>query len=106
LLSAGDLTQLSWSSPAIAHQLQQLYNETLRHFEQAYIKNVLARLRLHALNKVSAQPYQQQAQQDQPTYADCQVPHSSGESTHVTIAQQQDLQVCFDNTCLLPFCLN
>jgi hypothetical protein len=96
LLYAGDLTQPPRSSPAIAHQLQQLYNDYLRHFEQAYINNVLARLRLHALSQVSAQPSQQQAQQDQPTYADYQAPHSGGESTHVTTSQQQGLQVCFD----------
>jgi hypothetical protein len=103
LLSAGDLTQPPRCSPAIAHQLQQLYNDSLRHFEQAYINNVLARLRLHASKQVSAQPYQQQLQQDQPTYSDGQAPHSGGESIHVTPSQQQELQVCFDNTCLLPF---
>ncbi|KAF8274792.1 hypothetical protein EI94DRAFT_1561254, partial [Lactarius quietus] len=37
--SAGDLTQPPQCAPAIAHRLQQLYNDALRHFEQAYISN-------------------------------------------------------------------
>ncbi len=53
--------------------MQQLYNDFLRHFEQAYINNVIARLRSsQALSQVSAQPSQQQAQPHQPTDADYQ----------------------------------
>jgi hypothetical protein len=53
--------------------LQQLYNECLRHFEQAYVNNVLNRLRnSQALSQMSAQHSQQQAQSHPPTDADYQ----------------------------------
>lgn len=71
--SAGDPTQPSRCAPTIAHRLQQLYHDSLRHFEQAYINNFLTRLRnSQALGQVSAQPSQQQAQAHQPTDADYQ----------------------------------
>ena len=70
---SADLTQPPRCAPAIAHRLQQLYNEALRHFEQAYINNVLARLRSsQALSQMSAQPAQQQPQPLQPIEADYQ----------------------------------
>ena len=60
-------------APAIAHRLQQLYNDALRHFEQAYINNVLARLRSsQALSQMPAQPAQQQPQPLQPIESDYQ----------------------------------
>ena len=50
--------------------MQQLYNEALRHFEQAYINNVLAQLRSsQALSQMSAQPAQQRPQPLQPIEA-------------------------------------
>ncbi|KAH9016461.1 hypothetical protein EDB85DRAFT_1898135 [Lactarius pseudohatsudake] len=39
--SAGDPTQLLQCAPNIAHSLQQLYNNSLRHFKQAIIHNVI-----------------------------------------------------------------
>ncbi|KAH9068204.1 hypothetical protein EDB83DRAFT_2377525 [Lactarius deliciosus] len=63
-------TQPLRCAPVIAYRLQQLYNDCLRHFEQAYLNNVIARLR-------SSQPLvfaqaSQQAQAHQPTDADYQ----------------------------------
>ena len=49
---SADPAQPPRCAPAIAHRLQQLYHEALHHFEQAYVNNVLARLRS------SAQPLQ------------------------------------------------
>jgi hypothetical protein len=71
---SAELAQPPRCAPAIAHRLQQLYNDALRHFEQAYINNVLARLRnSQAMSQMSAQPAQQQQQQPhQPTEADYQ----------------------------------
>ncbi|KAH9178399.1 hypothetical protein EDB89DRAFT_1843929 [Lactarius sanguifluus] len=73
-LYAGNHTQPPRSSPIVAHRLQQLYNEYLRNFEQAYINSVIARLRSsHALNQVPPQPpQQQQAHSHQPTDGDYQ----------------------------------
>ncbi|KAI9434182.1 hypothetical protein H4582DRAFT_1981117 [Lactarius indigo] len=72
-LYAGSHTQPPRSSPIVAHRLQQIYNDYLRHFEQAYINNVLARLRSsYASSQGSTQPSQQQAQTHQPTDADYQ----------------------------------
>ncbi|KAH9029865.1 hypothetical protein EDB85DRAFT_1891902 [Lactarius pseudohatsudake] len=72
-LYAGNHTQPPRSSPIVAHRLQQLYNEYLRHFEQAYINNVITRLRSsQALSQVPPQPPQQQAPSHQPTDADYQ----------------------------------
>jgi hypothetical protein len=70
--SAGDLTQPPRCAPATAHRLQQLYNDSMRQFEQAYINNILARLRSsQVLRQMSAQPsHQQQQQPQQPTDAD------------------------------------
>ncbi|KAH8977699.1 hypothetical protein EDB86DRAFT_3000152 [Lactarius hatsudake] len=69
---AGDPnTQPLRCAPTIAHRLQQLYNDCLRHFEQAYLNNVIARLR-SSQALVSAQASQQQAQPHQPTDADYQ----------------------------------
>ena len=41
---SGDPTgvQLSHCTPAVAHQLQQLYQDTLRHFDQAYASSILS----------------------------------------------------------------
>ncbi|KAF8274788.1 hypothetical protein EI94DRAFT_1695896 [Lactarius quietus] len=70
-ISAGDLTQPPRCAPPIAHRLQQLYNDSLRRFEQAYINNILTRLRSsQALRQMSAEPPQQQAQPHQPTDTD------------------------------------
>ncbi|KAH9057859.1 hypothetical protein EDB87DRAFT_975753 [Lactarius vividus] len=72
---AEDPTQLLRCAPNIAHQLQQLYNDSLRHFEQAYLNSVIARLRSsQALSQVSAQTSQQQARSRRPTDADYQTP--------------------------------
>ncbi|KAN0138915.1 hypothetical protein V8E53_003303 [Lactarius tabidus] len=68
---SADPAQLLRCAPAIAHRLHQLYNDALRHFEQAYINNVLARLRnSQALSQMSAQ---QQPQPHQPTEVDYQM---------------------------------
>jgi hypothetical protein len=37
--------QSAYCSPAAAHQLQQLYQETLRYFDQAYSRGIIAQLR-------------------------------------------------------------
>ena len=57
----------------MAHRLQQLYNDSLRLFEQAYIENVLARLRgSRAPSQMVAQLSQQQVQPHQLADADYQ----------------------------------
>jgi len=69
-IPGGDAGRPSRSRPVIAHGLQQLYNDVLRHFDQLYIssiRRVIARLRSQASG---AQPPQPQAQPHQPTYAD------------------------------------
>ncbi|KAH9029867.1 hypothetical protein EDB85DRAFT_1813918, partial [Lactarius pseudohatsudake] len=43
---AGDPTQPLRCASNIAHRLQQLYNYSLRHFEQAYLNDAIARLRI------------------------------------------------------------
>ena len=53
---SADLAQPPRCAPAIAHRLKQLYNEALRHFEQAYINNIIARLRRSQGLSLSAQP--------------------------------------------------
>ena len=55
--------------PLVAHQLRQLYNVVLRHFDQVYINSIVARLR--NLGQLP-QPSQPQAQPYQPTEADYQ----------------------------------
>ena len=69
---SADLAQAPRCAPAVAHRLQQLYNEALRHFEKAYINNRLRNSQ--ALSQMSAQPAQQQQQHQplQPIESDCQ----------------------------------
>ncbi|KAI9462131.1 hypothetical protein F5148DRAFT_1213912 [Russula earlei] len=52
--------QLAHCAPAVAHRLQQIYQVSLRHFDQAYINSVGARSgSLHASSQVHAQSHQQ-----------------------------------------------
>ncbi|KAI0297271.1 hypothetical protein B0F90DRAFT_1740642 [Multifurca ochricompacta] len=68
--SGGDGTQPARCGPVVAHQLQQLYSDSLRHFDHAYLNSVLSRIR--SLGQVPSQPPQQQVQPYQPTEADYQ----------------------------------
>ena len=61
--------QLLVSSPAVALRLQQLYQATLRLFDQAYISSTQAR-NLQTSGQAPPQPPQQQAELPQPTGAD------------------------------------
>lgn len=62
-VSWGGPYQLAYCSPAVAHQLQQLYQETLRHFDQAYSCGMIAQLRnSQAQGQVPSQPPQPHAQ--------------------------------------------
>jgi hypothetical protein len=70
LFPSGEAGQPARCGPAVAHRLQQLYTEVLRHFDQAYINSVVARMR--ASGQIPSQPPQPQAQQHQPTEADYQ----------------------------------
>ncbi|KAF8485835.1 hypothetical protein DFH94DRAFT_622620 [Russula ochroleuca] len=84
-IPGGDAGRPSRSRPVIAHGLQQLYNDVLRHFDQLYIssiRRVIARLRSQASG---AQPPQPQAQPHQPTILP-RFSHTSGaelEAHHV-----------------------
>lgn len=62
-VSWGDNPQLAYCSPAVAHQLQQLYQETLRYFDQAYSRGVIAQLgNTQAPGQAPSQPPQPHAQ--------------------------------------------
>ena len=63
VFSGGDDGQPARSAPAVARGLQQLYNDILRQFDQAYISSVVHRM--EAPSQVAPQPYQ-------PTEADYQ----------------------------------
>ncbi|KAI9454566.1 hypothetical protein BJY52DRAFT_1188853 [Lactarius psammicola] len=98
---AGDPTQPPHCTPTIAHRLQQLYNDSLRQFEQAYINNVMARLRSsQVLSQVPTQPSQQQAQPQQPTDADYQALLASIPSdSSVMTAEAINILPLFSHTC-------
>jgi hypothetical protein len=79
-VSCGDPHPLAHCTPAVAHQLHQLYQDTLRHFDQAYSRGTINQLEyLHTTGQrfPPAQPqalhrhYQPLAYQ--PTEADYQV---------------------------------
>ena len=73
LVAAGDASRPPRCAPAIANRLQQLYNDILRHFDQAYISNIIARLRSsQASGQLPPQPAQPQGQPHQPTKEDYQ----------------------------------
>ncbi|KAH8977687.1 hypothetical protein EDB86DRAFT_3054857 [Lactarius hatsudake] len=79
-----DPTKLLQCAPNIAHRLQQLYDDYLRHFEKAYISSVIARLRTRssqALSPVSVQTSRPQAGPHPPTDASYQ---ASSDSPAVT----------------------
>jgi hypothetical protein len=43
-ISCGDPHPLAHCTPAVAHQLHQLYQDTLRHFDQAYSRGIINQL--------------------------------------------------------------
>ena len=61
--SGGDDSHPARSAPAVARRLQQLYNDILRQFDQAYISSIVHRM--EAPSRVAPRPYQ-------PTEADFQ----------------------------------
>ena len=63
MFSGGDDGQPALCAPAVAHRLQQLYNDVLRQFDQAYISCVVRRF--GASSQMAPQPYR-------PTEADYQ----------------------------------
>ncbi|KAH9958560.1 hypothetical protein BC827DRAFT_554296 [Russula dissimulans] len=68
----GDIGQPVRCEPAIARQLQQLYDDFLRHFDQAYVTKLIPRLEsLQTADQVLIQPLQPQVHQ--PTESDYQV---------------------------------
>jgi hypothetical protein len=68
-----DASQSPRCALPIARRLQQLYRDSLRHFDQAYIDSIITRLRSsQGLSSVSSQPPQTQAQPHKPTDADYQ----------------------------------
>ena len=66
MFSGGEGGQPARCAPAVAHRLQQLYDDALRLFEQAYISslNFVSRM------KAASQASQPQAQPQPPTEAD------------------------------------
>jgi hypothetical protein len=70
----GDPHLLAHCTPAVAHQLHQLYQDTLRHFDQAYSRDVVGQSgNLHTPSQVPPQPSQRHEYQSlvyQPTEAD------------------------------------
>jgi hypothetical protein len=89
-VSWGDNPQLAYCSPAVAHQLQQLYQETLRYFDQAYSRGIIDQLgNTQAPGQAPSQPPQPYAQQPlayQRTEADYQaLATSESESSLMSI---------------------
>ncbi|KAI9512951.1 hypothetical protein F5148DRAFT_560177 [Russula earlei] len=72
--TGGDAGQPARCAPAVALRLHQIYNEVLRHFDQAYINSVITRLRNSQASgqmpQIPPQPAQTQALPHQPTEAD------------------------------------
>lgn len=51
-VSCGDPHPLAHCTPAVAHQLHQLYQDTLRHFDQAYSRGIIDQLEyLHTISQ-------------------------------------------------------
>jgi hypothetical protein len=73
-VSRGDPHLLAHCTPAVAHQLHQLYQDTLRHFDQAYSRDVVGQSgNFHTPSQVPPQPPHQHEHQSlvhQPTEAD------------------------------------
>lgn len=70
-VSCGGPHPLAHCTPAVAHQLHQLYQDTLRHFDQAYSRGVINELEY--LHPPPAQPQRQyQPLAYRPTEADYQ----------------------------------
>src|SRR6266849_5069003 len=74
-ISCGDPHPLAHCTPAVAHQLHQLYQDTLRHFDQAYSRGIINQQEyLHTTSQrfSPAQPQALQSLAYQPTEADYQ----------------------------------
>jgi hypothetical protein len=78
-ISSGDPHPLAHCTPAVAHQLHQLYQDTLRHFDQAYSHGIINQLEyLHTTGQRPSLAQLQALQQHyqplayQPTEADYQ----------------------------------
>src|SRR6266478_2536606 len=68
-ISCGDPHPLAHCTPAVAHQLHQLYQNTLRHFDQAYTRGIINQLEyLHTTGQRPSPSQQLLAQH--PTEAD------------------------------------
>ena len=107
-VSSGDSHPLAHCTPAVAHQLHQLYQDTLRHFDQAYSRGVINQLEyLHTTGQTlappSAQPQVLQRQHQplayQPTEADYQ-------ALFTVAASESTSDITFEeaNNVLLRFC--
>ena len=59
-VSSGDSHPLAHCTPAVAHQLHQLYQDTLRHFDQAYSRGIINQL--EHFNTTSQRPPSAQPQ--------------------------------------------
>ncbi|KAI9512945.1 hypothetical protein F5148DRAFT_1159448 [Russula earlei] len=82
VIGGGDPSQLAHCEPAVAHRLQQIYQVSLRHFDQAYINSVGARSgSLHASSQVHALSHQQ-------TQTDCRPLSASIASESSTLTPQ------------------
>lgn len=86
--SVGNLTggQLLVCSPSVALQLQELYQATLRHFDQTYISSTQARSLQTSGQAPPRPPQQQQAELSQPTVADLEtlLPDVPSEASSLT----------------------
>jgi hypothetical protein len=69
-IPCGDPHPLAHCIPAVAHQLHQLYQDTLRHFDQAYSRGIINQLEY--LHTTGQRPSPAQPLAYQPTEADYQ----------------------------------
>jgi hypothetical protein len=99
-IAGGDPGRPPRCGPVIAQRLQQLYNDVLRHFDQAYVSSIIARLRnSQASGQLPPQPPQPQAQPHQPTEADYQALLASITSeTSVTNTETMSILPRFSHT--------
>ena len=69
-VSCGDPHPLAHCTPVVAHQLHQLYQDTLRHFDQAYNRGTINQNQLEYLGRPQALQRHYQPLAYQPTEAD------------------------------------
>src|SRR6267154_1936639 len=106
-VSSGDPHPLAHCTPAVAHQLHQLYQDTLRHFDQAYSRGIIHQLEnSHTTGQrpPSAQPQALQRQYQplayQPTEVDYQalsatIAASESSASVMTIEEAKNILLRF-----------